>query len=143
MIDEERGFRAALNADPTDLNALYAYAGWLEDARPTEPRIEGFRALVALGLQPWWFGASECWGFWDQYSVVKVPAYHLLPHDWLACVTINRHVRRGGTYGGNCIHTAISKPKDHNGLLLLRAVALAFKTMPTERQLGILLAEAV
>lgn len=127
------GFVAAINADPTNWHQLGVLGDFLQDREEGLPSkwrglAPGFLALAHHQVQPWWFAISENWGFWANSYSVFVPAVSkcsLLARWWLYEVTFNKHVMEGANY----IYTQEKKPKNHNGFVLLKAVARAFEKL--------------
>ena len=81
----EADFIAALDADPDSHMTRLAFADWLEEQDPPDPRGPGYRALGANGVFP--HGSKDVWVVMWNVSQYKgyVFGQRLHPHDPLDC----------------------------------------------------------
>lgn len=128
MHPDEAAFQAALDADPSDQNARYAFAGWLEEQG--DARARGYWALAANGCWPNWVGDDVSrprfywfndWGFYRRI-------HNGLPLDWWHEIDVLGKDIAGGLCPS--AEKADKSPRDK----LEDAAALAFLRLPPSRQ---------
>jgi uncharacterized protein (TIGR02996 family) len=135
-MTSEEDFLRKLDENPDDWQTMLVLADWLQDR--DDPSHEGWRAIVRLGLRPWWFSWSMCWGFWSEENQGRKKDIgekkHFFPHDWFLLVEKNRII---GVHTDTIefeVHTPSGRDvKSHVGDIY-KALAVAFAKLPEARR---------
>lgn len=129
-MTSESDFQAKLDAEPGNHTVRLIFADWLQDR--SDPRADGFRALGKNRLLPHFSQSSGLWVFWNAGAYPN--EVHLgwddnyyLPGDWFAAA-FNKNLR--------FIRMAYRD-------FMEDAAAIAFATLPPERQAELLSGKAV
>lgn len=123
----EAQFQAALDADPSDHMTRLAFADWLEEQDPPDPRAAGYRALGMRRTYAY-FVPSSGYSYGD-YSC-QPDDHSDIPTDWLAEVDSEYHLNNSYD-GGKWVGFSSRKLADDT-------IARAFARLPAHRRAALL-----
>ena len=130
----EAQFQAALDADPSDHMIRLAFADWLEEQDPPDPRGPGYRALGLGEHRPCVSVGPEYCPWFAREGVTSVGTLEYpktaLPPDWFDAIELEGKM---GGFAPNHDYRVIATRAEVED-----AAALAFARLPAQRRAELL-----